>query len=82
MCMCCYSFNSFQIDIYRTCNLPALHAGLKIQFTLVVEGEYLAIYLSVTYPAIPTMHEIHLCFVTQGHFCVLNNTLYPLEKIQ
>ena len=49
---------SLQIDLYRIYNLPALHPELKIQFTYILEGHYMAISVSGTYSAIPTVCEI------------------------
>ena len=52
---------SLQMDLYRVYNLPALHPELKVQFSYVLEGEYLAISMSHTYAAIPMSHENHIC---------------------
>ena len=73
-------YKSLQMDLYRVCVLPALHPELKVQFTYILEGEYLAISTSGSYAAIATSHEINIFLVTQGHFCFLNSPLYPVER--
>ena len=73
---------SLQMDLYKVYNLPALHPELKVQFSYVLEGEYLAISISCTYAAMPTSHEIHICLASQGHLCVPNTALYPVDMIE
>ena len=73
---------SLQIDLYKVYNLPVLHPELKVQFSYILEGEYLAISTSHTYAAIPTSYEICICLETKGHLCVLNTALYPVDKIE
>ena len=45
---------SLQMDLYKGYNLPVLHPELEVQFSCVLEGEYLAISMSGTYPTMPT----------------------------
>ena len=73
---------SLQRDLYKDYNLPALHPDLKAQFSYVLEGEYLAILTSHTYAAMPTPHESCICLASQGHLCVLNTSLYPVDRIE
>ena len=54
---------SLQMDLYRVYNLPTLYCKLKVQFSYVLEGKYLAISTFGTYAPIPTTHEIHICLV-------------------
>ena len=49
---------SLQMDLYEVHNLPTLHPELKVQFSYVLEREYLAISMSHMYAAVPTSHEI------------------------
>ena len=42
----------------------------------------MAISESSSYAAIPTLHEINICLAMQGHLCVLNTALYPVDKIE
>ena len=73
---------SLQMDLYKVYNLPALYPDLKAQFSYVVEGDYLAISMSCMYATMPTSHKFHICLASQGHLCVLNTALYPVEKIE
>ena len=70
------------MDLYNVHNLPALHPDLKVQFSYVLEGEYLSTLMSLMYMAMPTPHEIHICLTLQGHLCALNTVLYPVTKIE
>ena len=70
------------MDLYRFYNLPALHHELKVQFTYVLEAEYLAISKSGSYAAIPTSNEINICLATQGHLCLPSTTLHSVKKIK
>ena len=55
---------SLQMDLYKVYNLPVLHPELKVQFSYILEGEYLAISTSHTYAAIPTSHKICICLAS------------------
>ena len=63
------------MDLYRIYNLPALHSELKYILPFVLQGQYLSISASVTYAAIPILHEIHIGPATQGHLYILNSVL-------
>ena len=73
---------SLEMDLYKTYNLPTLHPKLKVEFTYQVEGEYLAISKSKLYAAVPTAREIRICETTEGYLCLMNQALYPTEKIE
>ena len=73
---------SLKLDLYKVYNLPALHPELKVYFSYILEGEYFAISVSHTYAAMPSSHEICICLSSQGHLCVLNTALYPVDKIE
>ena len=73
---------SLQMDLYQVHNLPALHPSLGVQFTYVLEGPYLAISKHGQYAAVPTAHDIQLCLTTNGHLCMMNQALYPVDKIE
>ena len=67
---------SLKMDLYKIYNLPTLHPKLTI------EGEYLAISKSRLYAAIPTAREIRICKTTEGYLCLMNQALYPIEKLE
>ena len=73
---------SLEMEIYKIYNLPTLHPKLKIEFTYQMEGEYLVISKSRLYAAIPTAREIRICEATEGYLCLMNQALYPIEKLE
>ena len=73
---------SLEMDLYKIYNLPALHPKLKVEFTYQLEGEYLAITKNKLYAALPTAHEIRICKGTEVYLCLMNQALYPVEKIE
>ena len=73
---------SLEMDLYKIYNLPALHPKLKAEFTYQLEGEYLAITKNKLYAALPTAGEIRICKGMEGYLCLMNQALYPVEKIE
>ena len=72
---------SLEMDLYKIYNLPALHPKLKVGFTCQLEEEYLAITKNKLYAVLPTAGEIRICKSTEGYLCLMNQALYPVEKI-
>ena len=52
-------------DHYNVHDLPALPQEFEVQFTYILEGEYLTIPASDAYATIPTSYEINICLATQ-----------------
>ena len=73
---------SLQMNIYRVHNLPTLHPELKVQFTYQLEGKFLAISRDGIYAALPKDRDIQICQATEGYLCMMNQALYPIEKIE
>ena len=73
---------SLEINLYKVYNLPALHPKLKVEFTYELEGEYLAITKNKLYAALPTAREIRICKGTGGYLCLMNQALYPIDKLE
>ena len=73
---------SLEMNLYKVYNLPALHPELKVEFTYELEGEYLAITKNKLYAALPTAREIRICKGTGGYLCLMNQALYPIERIE
>ena len=73
---------SLQMNIYRVHNLPTLHPEFKIQFTYEIEGKYLAVSRDGIYAALPEDRDIQVCQATEGYLCMMNQALYPIEKIE
>ena len=72
---------SLEMNLYKVYNLPALHPKLKVEFTYELEGEYLAITKNKLYAALPTAREIRICKGTGGYLCLMNQALYPIDKL-
>ena len=70
------------MNLYKVYNLPALHPELKVEFTYELEGEYLAITKNKLYAALPTAREIRICKGTGGYLCLMNQALYPIDKLE
>ena len=73
---------SLKMNLYKVYNLPALHPELKVEFTYELEGEYLAITKNKLYAALPTAREIRICKGTGGYLCLMNQALYPIDKLE
>ena len=73
---------SLEMNLCKVYNLPALHLELKVEFTYELEGEYLAITKNKLYAALPTAREIRICKGTGGYLCLMNQALYPIDKLE
>ena len=73
---------SLEMNLYKVYNLPALHPELKVEFTYELEGEYLAITKNKLYAALPSAREIRICKGTGGDLCLMNQALYPIDKLE
>ena len=73
---------SLEMDLYKIYYLPTLHPKLKVEFTYQLEGEYLAITKNKLYAALPTVGEIRICKGSEGYLCLMNQALYPVEKVE
>ena len=73
---------SLQMDLYKIHNLPTLYPELKVWFNYKLEGKYLAISKSGIYAALPAENDIVVCQATGGYLCMMNQALYPIEKIE
>ena len=73
---------SLEMNLYKVYNLPALHPKLKVEFTYELEEEYLAITKNKLYAALPTAREIRICKGTGGYLCLMNQALYPIDKLE
>ena len=73
---------SLEMNLYKVYNLPALHPELKVEFTYELEGEYLAITKNKLYATLPTAREIRICKGTGGYLCLMNQALYPIDRLE
>ena len=58
-----------------------LHPKLQIQVEYQLEGTYFAMHMHGMYATIPKESDIKLCMMSQGHLCMFDEPLYPVEKI-
>ena len=73
---------SLEMNLYKVYNLLALYPELKVEFIYELEGEYLAITKNKLYGALPTAREIRICKGTGGYLCLMNQALYPIDKLE
>ena len=73
--------SSLNVNLYRIHNLPMLHPTLEIQVEYGLEGTYFATHMHGMYATIPKETDIKLCMMTQGHLCMFDEPLYPVDKI-
>ena len=70
---------SLQMDLYKVHNLPMLHPVLNVHAQYELEGTYLATMMEGMFIYLPTALDIKLCLITNGHLCMFNQALYPVE---
>ena len=59
-----------------------LHPTLQIQIEYQLEGAYFAMHMHGMYTTIPKETDIKLCMMSQGHLCMFDEPLYPVEKVE
>ena len=74
--------SSLDVNLYKVYNLPMLHPKLQIQVEYQLEGTYFATHMHGMYATIPKESDIKLCIMSQGHLCMFDEPLYPVEKIE
>ena len=73
---------SLKMDLYKVHNLPALHPEYKLQAQYELEGEYFAVGQHGLYVALPTASDVQLCMSSGGGLCVMNQALYPIDRVE
>ena len=58
-----------------------LHSQLQIQVKYELKGVYFATHMHGMYATIPKETDIKLCLMSQGHLCMFEEPLYPVDKI-
>ena len=72
---------SLDVNPYKVHNLPMLHPQLQIQVVYELKGVYFATNMHGMYATIPKETDIKLCLMSQGHLCMFEEPLYPVDKI-
>ena len=70
---------SLQMNIYKVHNLPMLHPTLNVHVQYELEGAYLATMMDGMFISLLTALYIKICLITNGHFCMFDQALYPVE---
>ena len=70
---------SLQMNLYKVRNLPLLHPELQVEVIYDLEGEYFTTLMQGIYMALPDATNIKLCMVSQGHLCMFNQAMYPID---
>ena len=56
-----------------------LHPTLNVHVQYELEGPYLATMMEGMFITLPTALDVKLCLVTNGHLCMFNQVLYPVD---
>ena len=72
---------SLEMNLYQVHNLPMIHPELKIQATCELEGNYFTTLMEGMFVALPDATDVKLCLMTQGHLCMFNQALYPVDRL-
>ena len=70
---------SMQMNLHKVHNLPIIHPTLHIHAQYEIEGSYLATIMDGMFITLPTALDVRLCLMTNGHLCMFNQALYPVE---
>ena len=70
---------SLQMNLYKVHNLPMLHLTLNVHVQYELEGTYFATLMKGMFISLPTALGVKLCLVTNGHLCIFDQALYPVE---
>ena len=73
--------HSLQMNLYKVHNLTMLHPTLNIHAQYQLEGIYLVTLMEGMFISSPTALDVKLCLVTNGHLCMFDQALYPVEHI-
>ena len=72
---------SLQVNLYKVHNLPMLHPTLNVHAQYELEGTYLTTLMEGMFVLLPNALDVKLCLVTNGHLCIFDQALYPVECI-
>ena len=70
---------SLHMNLYKVHNLPMLHPTLHVHAQYEIEGSYLATVMDGMFITLPTALDVRLCLMMNGHLCMFNQVLYPVE---
>ena len=70
---------SLQMNLYKIYNLPMLHPTLHVHAQYELESSYIATVMDGMFVTLPTALDVRLCLMMNGHLCMFNQALYPVE---
>ena len=70
---------SLQMNLYKVHNLPMLHPTLNVHVQYELEGTYLVTMMEGMFISLPTALDVKLCLIMNGHLCMFDQALYPVE---
>ena len=72
---------SLQMNLYKVHNLPMLHPTLNMHAQYEIEEMYLATLMEGMFISLPSAIYVKLCLITNGHLCMFDQALCPVESI-
>ena len=72
---------SLHMNLYKVYNLPMLHPTLHVHVQYEIESSYLATVMDGMFITLPTALDVRLCLMMNGHLCMFNQALYPVEHM-
>ena len=70
---------SLHMNLYKVHDLPMVHPTLHVHVQYEIEGSYLATVMDGMFITLSTALDVRLCLMTNGHLCMFNQVLYPVE---
>ena len=70
---------SLQMILYKVHNLPMLHPTLNVNVQYEWKVTYFVTLMESMFISLPTALDVKLCLVTNGHLCMFDQALYPVE---
>ena len=71
---------SLHMNLYKVHKLHMLHPTLHVHAQYEVEGSYLTMVMEGMFIMLPTTLDVRLCLMMNGHLCMFNQALYPVER--
>ena len=73
---------SLHMNLYKVHNLPMLHPTLNVHGQYELEGSYLATMMEGMFISLPQALDVKLCLIMNGHLCMFNQALYPVDHTE
>ena len=72
--------HSLHMNLYKVHNLHMLHPTLNVHVQYEIEGPYLATMMDGMFISLPTALDIRLYLMINGHLCMFDQALYPVDN--